>query len=296
MHLEDAAEAYLLAKSSRCSPTTIKTDRAILDQFLDWLGNVDVTDVHSSDVRDYLSYHRDRGLSAYTLKRHYATLSALYSWLTDPDIALATDNPTDAVQSPKLPQTKPKALSKEEIESLVEATKQGRNPRRDYALLTFLVDTGARSSEVCGVELGDVDLKTGKVLLRNTKGSKERFVYMGRRCRLAVLLYVKEERPEPAQVDSNRLFLTETGYPMTRHTLRSVIRRLARRVGIHATTHQFRHAAAVERLRAGMDLVSLQFMLGHSDISTTREYLNSLRDEDVEKRAKRTSPSDNWRL
>jgi integrase/recombinase XerD len=112
----------------------------------------------------------------------------------------------------------------------------------------------------------------------------------------AVWLYTKDERPEPAEMDSKHLFLTVNGYPFTRHTLRGVILRLAQKVGIHATPHMFRHTAAILHLKNGMDLVSLQHLLGHNDISTTRGYLEALKDEDVEDKARRTSPSDNWRL
>lgn len=141
----------------------------------------------------------------------------------------------------------------------------------------------------------DVGFTTGKVLVTG-KGSKQRFVYLGKRALSAVWLYTKDERPEPKQVGSDHLFLTVRGYPFTRHTLRGVIERLADKVGVHATPHMFRHTAAILHLKNGMDLVSLQHLLGHNDISTTRGYLEALKDKDVEDKARRTSPSDNWRL
>jgi integrase/recombinase XerD len=296
VRLSDATAAYLLYKASHCSPNTIATDTVILGQFRDWLGDVAISDITSEHIRAYLSHHTQRGLSPYTVKRHHALLSAFWSWLCDPDIALCDRNPTSAVSPPKLPQIKPRALTRAQIESLVEATTQGRNPRRDKALLAFLIDSCARASEVCGVDLSDVDLQTGKTLLRHTKGSRERFVYLGRRSRLLTLLYTKTERPQPADPDCNRLFLTFDGYAMTRHTLRSLLRRLGDRTGIHVSAHMFRHAGAVERLKAGMSVASLQRLLGHSQLSTTARYLTSLQDETVQAKAERTSPSDIWRL
>ena len=106
----------------------------------------------------------------------------------------------------------------------------------------------------------------------------------------------KEERPDPAQVGDDHLFLTDDGYPFSRRTLRSVCISLGRFTGFHVYPHQFRHTAAIEHLRHGMDLVSVQHLLGHESIDVTQGYLAALSDEDVEERAKRTSPGDNWRL
>jgi site-specific recombinase XerD len=140
-----------------------------------------------------------------------------------------------------------------------------------------------------------VDLKTGKVRVMG-KGSKERFVYLGKRALSALWLYVHDERPEHAQANDEHLFLTQDGYPMTRYTVGSLIARASERAGFHAHPHQLRHTAAIARLRNGMDLISLQRMLGHETLEVTRAYLTALNDEDVEQAATRTSPADSWRL
>lgn len=295
MRLSEAIEGYLLFKSARVSPETIKTDRFLLIQFQRWRGDVEAHEVAPDDVRDFLAHEKERGLSPHTLRRHHAAISALYNWLSSPDIELADGNPARTVPAPKLPKLKPKALSREEIEAVVSACAGSRYPRRARALVLFLLDTGARASELTGLTVGDVNFASGKVRVSG-KGSKERYVYLGKRALSALWLYVKEERPEPARVGTNPLFLTEDGYQFTRHTLRNIIIRLAKNAGVHATPHKFRHTAAIEHLRHGMDLASLQHLLGHSNIAVTRIYLESLTDEDVEERAKRTSPTDNWRL
>ena len=164
------------------------------------------------------------------MRRHHAVISALYGWLTSPEIALAEVNPARAVPPPKLPQQKVKALTRDQVTALVEAADKTREPRRNRALVLFL------------------------------------------------------------------LFLTFDGYSCSRHTVRRIIYRLAKIAGFHAYPHQFRHTAAIEHLRHGMDLVSVQHLLGHSNIQVTRGYLEALSDKDVEERAKRTSPTDHWRL
>jgi integrase/recombinase XerD len=296
MDLQDAIEGYLLFKSTRATSETIKTDTALLKQFLDWRGDVDVRDVTSENVRDYLDYQEnERGLSRHTTRRHHAIISALYTWLSSPDIDLAPGNPVRAVRPPKAPRLKAKALTREQVERLVAATPKARLHRRARALVLFLLDTGARASEVAGLIVGDVNFSTGKVKVRG-KGAKERFVYLGKRALSALWLYVKEERPEPAQVGSNPLFMTSDGYRLTRNVIRGIIVRLGDAAGVRVTTHMLRHTSAIEHLRHGMDLVSLQHLLGHENITTTRIYLEALSDEDVEERARRTSPGDNLRL
>jgi integrase/recombinase XerD len=296
MHLADAVDGYLLFKSSRAAPTTIRTDRVCLNQLLDWLGEpIDANDLTPDHVRRYLAYHRQRGLAAATTKRHYAVVSAMYSWLCSDDIGLAERDPTDAVDPPRLPEVQPKALSRETIEALLDAADDMTLHRRMRAIVLFLLDSACRSSELCGVDLSDVDLKTGRVLVTG-KGSKERFVYLGSRARSAVWLYVSDERPEPAQVNANRLFLTIDGYPLDRHSLRHAIARLADHAGVSASPHAFRHCSAINHLRHGMSLVHLQHLMGHASIETTRRYLSSLADDDVQRVAMRTSPSDQWRL
>ena len=297
MNFSNAIDGYLLFKSTRCSAATIKIDRVQFDQFLARYGDRDLLDLTSADVAEYILYHRQRGLSAFTCRRHLSIISALYRWLGGADVGLVPSghNPAAGVPAPKLPNLQPKALSKQSINSLIEAAKHGYNHRRDRALVLFLVDTCARASETCHVDVSDVDLNTGRVLVTG-KGEKERFVYIGKQAQSAVWLYVSDERPEPSRVHDDNLFLTKSGYPLDRYCLRNIIVRLAARAGITATTHAFRHTGAIEHLRNGMDLVSLQHLLGHNDIATTRKYLTALADEDVEKQAQRTSPADNWRL
>ncbi len=295
MQLTDAVEGYLLFKASRASSETIKTDTFLLKQFIAWCGDGEVGTVASEDIRRYLNYHKERGLAPHTLHRHRAILSAFYAWLSSPDVGLAEGNPVERVPPPKLPKLKHRALSQSNIKALLLASDRVHRKRRAKALLLFLLDTGARASEVCGVTMADVDFKTGKVLVTG-KGAKQRFVYLGKRALSALWLYVKDGRSEPAQVDGDYLFLTDEGYRLTRHTLRGIICRLAEVAGIKATVHQFRHTAAIEHLRHGMDLVSVQHLLGHESINTTRQYLTALQDEDVGERARRTSPADNWKL
>jgi len=295
MNLSNAIDGYLLFKATRASPRTIKVDRVLLRQFLTWQDDVAINTITSENIRAYLASLQQRNLSPHTIKRHYAIISAFYTWLTSTEVSLANHNPTTAVDPPRLPKLLPKALSQIQIQALLDAVTASHNPRRDKALLLFLLDTGARALEICGVTMPDVDFSSGKIRVTG-KGNKERYVYLGRRALAALWLYVNDERPTPAMARDEHLFLIDDGYPFTRCTLRNLMNRLSARAGFHAHPHQFRHTAAIEHLRHGMDLASLQHLLGHANITTPRHYLAALSDDDVEKCAKRTSPTDNWRL
>ena len=106
MELPQAAEGYLLLKSSRVSATTIEADKTYLKQFIGWHGSADVRDVTAQDVRKYLTGLVDRGLAPHTVKRHHATLSVFYGWLTSSDVSLADVNPVREVPPPRLPKLK----------------------------------------------------------------------------------------------------------------------------------------------------------------------------------------------
>ena len=295
MLLQDAIEGYLLFKSARVSPRTIETDKYVLSKFVDWYGNREVSEVTAEDIRAFFAHEEERGMAASSISRFRTSLSAFYTWLSDPEVGLVDHHPVRAVPGPKIPKLKPKALNQDEIEKLIDACENSKMPRRDKAIILFLLDTGCRASEMAGVRDCDIDFKRGRVKVIG-KGSKERFVYLGRRALSALWLYVKEERPQHAKPGDDHLFLVQTGYPMNRDVLRQIFERRREEAGIHASPHMMRHSAAIARLRAGMDLISLQRMLGHETLETTKIYLTALADEDVEQAAKRTSPSDNWRL
>lgn len=298
MNLSDAAETWLLLRADRCSPTTVKTERVLLRQFRRFIGGESrVTDIQADDVRAYLRHHRDRGLSPHTIRRHLATISSLYNWLCSPDVDLAERDPTDQVVAPKLPSLQSVALEDDEARALVKACDHSNLPRRDKSLLLFMLDTAARASEVCSVRIPDVGFKSGKVLLRETKGDKERYVFMGRRALAAALIYFRESRGQPAIANDDHLWLSANGYPIDRGLLRQMVNRRSEDAGIRSVSpHMLRHTASCNLARAGASTVAIQRILGHSDISTTATYLRSLNTDDIQRVAQRCSPVDNLRL
>lgn len=297
MKLSTAVDGYILFKATRVSTETLKTDRVLLTQFQRWCdGDPEIDTLTADSIRDYLAFQRERGLSPYTVIRHRAILSAMWKWLSLPHNGIVDENVVAATQPPQKPRRKKPILSQDEVEALIEAAKQTQCPKRDEALIRFLLDSCCRASEACGLQRADLDLRTGRARVLG-KGNKERFVMVGARALHSVWLYLNTERPQCQVNGVSPVFLTHDGYPMDRGTIRLLMQRLGRAADVtRLYAHLLRHTGAVFRLRAGMNLEMLREFLGHTTLEMTRQYLTGLTDEDVAAAASRTSPGDNWRL
>lgn len=173
-----------------------------------------------------------------------------------------------------------------------------RSPRqpgdRDAALITFVLDTGVRVSEVAGLRMGDVDFENAVCRVVG-KGSKERRVPVGRRARRELRRYLAQRRRPPPDAP---LFMAEHGEPLTRWGIQKIVRRVAQRAGLQTrcSPHILRHTFARAFLTNGGDVFSLQRILGHSPASLdiTQRYVELL-DEDLREVHRRASPMDQWR-
>jgi integrase/recombinase XerD len=187
-------------------------------------------------------------------------------------------DPAAAVRPPSPPQRLPKALSVDEVSRILGAA-IGAEPSvldtRDAALLEFLYGTGARISEAVGLDVDDLDLESGSVLLRG-KGSKERVVPVGSYARDAVSAYLVRGRPDLVSRGHGTpgLFLNARGGRLSRQSAWSVLRRTAGRAGItkEISPHTLRHSFATHLLDGGADVRVVQELLGHASVTTTPVY------------------------
>lgn len=165
---------------------------------------------------------------------------------------------------------------------------------RDRAIVLMLLDTGCRASELCDLLVGDVDIKTGATQIRRGKGDKGRTVYLGNLAREVLWRYVskrKDARP------GDPLFETSKRQALDRNALRKMLQTAGQRAGIveRVTPHRLRHTFAINYLRNGGDVYTLQRLLGHSGMEMVRRYL-ALAETDIAEAHRRASPVDNWRL
>ena len=152
-----------------------------------------------------------------------------------------------------------------------------------------MVDTGLRRTELVNMNWKDVDLKTGVALVRRGKGGKYRSVVIGVKTRRALLAYRSKINP----AEDEALFQTRTGTRLKPDGLRSLLKRLGDKVNLRISPHILRRSFATLSLKAGMNLVHLQGLLGHSSIEMTRHYIQML-DEDLIEAHKSHAPIDNF--
>ncbi|WUJ75961.1 site-specific tyrosine recombinase XerD [Kribbella soli] len=193
---------------------------------------------------------------------------------------LTAVDPAAAVKPPAPPQRLPKALSVDEVTRILTAAAGAEAEpavlaTRNAALLEFLYGTGARISEAVGLDVDDIDLDAGAVLLRG-KGSKERVVPVGSYARDALSAYQVRGRPDLVSRGrgSHALFLNARGGRLSRQSAWTVLRRAAQRAGIskEISPHTLRHSYATHLLDGGADVRVVQELLGHASVTTTQVY------------------------
>ncbi len=192
---------------------------------------------------------------------------------------LAVGDPAAAVRPPQPARRLPKALPLADVEAILEASGAAGTTLalRDRALLEVLYGTGARISEAVGLDVDDVDLVDGSVLLRG-KGSKERLVPIGSYALAAVDAYLTRSRPELAAVGTSdragALFLNARGGRLSRQSAWTVLVKAADRAGVtrDVSPHTLRHSFATHLLEGGADVRVVQELLGHASVTTTQIY------------------------
>jgi len=193
---------------------------------------------------------------------------ALQERLVSTDVAALIKPPTPAKRLPK-------ALPVGDVEAILSAAGAGGTALslRDRALLEVLYGTGARISEAVGLDIDDLDLETGSVLLRG-KGSKQRMVPVGSYAIDAVNAYLVRGRTELVTRSTPAVFLNARGGRLSRQSAWAVLVRTAERAGVAAdvSPHTLRHSFATHLLDGGADVRVVQELLGHASVTTTQVY------------------------
>lgn len=214
-------------------------------------------------IQKYLRQLKERQLAATTLARRLAAIKTFYHFLLRE--RHIQNDPTLELERPKTGRYLPKVLSQTEVNQLINVA---ANPR-DRAILELLYAGGLRVSELVGLNVEDINLKSGIVRCLG-KGSKERLVPIHPIAIQALRNYL-EKREHP---DEKPLFLNYAGVRITRQGVWKIVKETSQAAGItkDITPHTLRHSFATHLLENGADLRSVQEMLGHADISTTQLY------------------------
>ena len=237
--------------------------------------------VTTSDVFDFLSYLAndrtanpdspapDYGISPTARARKLSALKSFYKYLTVRTKQL-TENPVADLEYPKLRKSLPKYLTLEQSSKLLQAV-SGQNQARDYAILMLFLNCGIRRSELVGLNITDVYEDRIRVV---GKGNKERFVYFGSSCRKAIDTYMIERR-KLVLTDNRALFGSRNGNRVSVDAVHALVKKAFLKAGLDATqfsAHKLRHTAATMMLSGGVDVKTVQEVLGHENLNTTQIY------------------------
>lgn len=308
MRLSLAIEGFLLFRAGAGSINTMREYANTLHKWVRLIGDVDTGDLAADHVRRFLYHLRiEEKLSPKTVKNAWIGLSAFFTWL-EGEMGVEHVIRRYKVAMPAASSREIIPLSKSDLRGLLlacERTAEWAGKRsgpttlrstrvRDRAIILVLLDTGIRAAELCDLLLGDVDMKTGAAQVRRGKGDKGRTVYLGNLAREGLWRYVakrKDTRP------GDPLFETTKHSAMDRNALRKLLLAAGERAEIvePVTPHRLRHTFAINYLRNGGDVYTLQRLLGHSTMEMVRRYL-ALAQTDIAEAHRRASPVDNWRL
>ena len=237
--------------------------------------------IDTSDVFDFLSYlANDRainpenpapeyGISAASRARKLSAIKSFYKYLTVHTKQL-TENPVADLEYPKLRKSLPKYLTLEQSAALLQAV-SGPNEKRDYAILMLFLNCGIRRSELVGLNLSDVYEDRIRVV---GKGNKERFVYFGSACRKAIDAYLIE-RGQRVLTDNRALFGSRDNNRISVTAVHRLVKNALLQAGLDSTqfsAHKLRHTAATMMLSGGVDVKTVQEVLGHENLNTTQIY------------------------
>ena len=304
IHFSEAVEQFLFAKrAQRLSPNTIRDYERTYRYFQNNLStDQPIDEIKPIDVRRFMA---SLELSKKSLLNIHVGLSSLWSWMVREEII-----PENIMKKVERPRPEIRAITpftKGEVDTLFlslersnEYSRPGKracshrlqNYYRNRAILLIFLDTGMRSSEVCGLRFTDF---ISQLRIRVFgKGGKERLLPISEITAKAIDDYVQKERPSAKSCAEN-IFVTRTNKKLCAYDLYHRISIIGTRAGIHSNPHRFRHTFAINFLRNGGDIYALQAMLGHTSFEMVKRYLAIAR-ADIEAAHQKASPVINWGL
>jgi site-specific recombinase XerD len=261
--LDDHLQGFLDLLALRRSPHTVRSYGVDLGQLIAVVGRGTLT---TEAIRQFL---REHGTSAATRARKLSAVRTFCKYLLE--IKAVPRDPSEPLEAPIKRRTLPKSISQQQASELLDQHGRSKTPLRDQALLELIYAAGLRASEAVSINLPDLQLEQGMVLIRG-KGNKERVCLFGSTAAHALRAYLDQERTEG--IGHLALFTNVKGGRLTTRTVQNVVKRWARTAGLPSdiSPHTLRHSFATHLLDGGADLRSVQQLLGHESLATTQIY------------------------
>lgn len=261
-HFVEVVSVYMIVrKTEGISNGTLEHIGRIMRQFINDVAKP-IEDIKTNDIRAFLfRYQRNRGISNRTLDQMRSIICTFFSWAASE--GYISTNPASTVRPIKYIKPPRKALSQKEL----EIVRRTVNTDRDRALVETLYSTGCRVTELCNIQMGDIDWNKHEINVLG-KGGKYRTVYINAKAEYALEIYLSGRKH-----NSIWLFCNDRGGgQMKPSNIQRIFANVENKTGIIVSPHIMRHTMATQALRSGTGIELVQRMLGHSDISTTMVY------------------------
>ncbi len=294
-------EKFAIAENM--SPRSIQAIKYAVSKFDNFLGGcTNVEAVQAEDLREYIRYLQENpkwfghptikqghgNLSDNSIASYVRSIRSFFSWLKlEKFIA---NNPFEQVKPPKTTERIVEPLTPGDVSQLLKAIpRQTYTGYRDSCIIIALYGTGSRISDITGLDKDNVNFDSGQIKVIG-KGKKERSLFMSASVFKALYKYATQQRPD---VPSKYFFVHKDGRPLTRFYFEHRMHSYVEKSGITkiCTPHILRYSFAIQFLRNGGDIFTLQQILGHSTLEMTRRYLK-IANSDVEAKMKEYSPAE----
>ena len=272
----DAYVRYLhdVKKTSYNTEMSYQRDLNKMHKYLQENGIKKIAHITEDVLEGYVAYLKEHNFANATMSRHIAAMKGWFLFMVKE--GMVEEDVAGNLKAPKIEKKAPDILKMEEVVKLLEEPK-GSNPKelRDKAMLELLYATGIRVTELISLTTAQLNMQMNYIICND--GHKDRIIPFGIKAREALLNYLEYSRGVMIHnPKSDILFVNCSGQSMSRQGFWKLIKHYALKAGITAdiTPHTLRHSFAAHLVENGADLISIQEMMGHSDISTTQIYAN----------------------
>jgi site-specific recombinase XerD len=267
MHLTDSVLNYRrYLKRKNYSPHTVKNYLHRLQRFFAWLP-VPLEKATRENVKFYIDFLLQQQLSAQTINGHLVVIRMFYDFLKDVE-EIKVDNPVGKGLLLRVAKPLPRHLRDVDIPLFFEVITRSR----DRAIFMLMLRCGLRVEEVADITLNAIDYQRNRILVKSGKGGKDRVVFISNDATDALAAYLQIR----FHTNEQKVFLVEKGphkgKPISVRGIQKRIEYYSKKSGIAVSCHQLRHTMATQLLNADADLVTIQYLLGHTRIKTTMRY------------------------
>ncbi len=289
------AEAFLIDRKSRgLSPNTISFYRKKLKNLLKYceLNQIhDIQEIKANQIRRYILWLESKGHNKGGIHAHFRVLRSFLYWYELENDFNDWANPIKKVKVKRPRQEPLEPADIKAVKAMLNVCGNDFTGIRDRLILLILLDTGLRASELLALDFVNVNPIVGTLQILHGKGDKFRVVYLGKKSRLALRSYYRRINNR-----EGALIIGVHGERLTYTGLRLLLKRRAKKAGVaYQSPHSFRRLFALTMLRNGIDVFSLQLLMGHADLQMLRRYLKQS-GSDLQEAHNQASPVDKWKL